>query len=405
MIALEQFSKHLASLDQSDWERLFVLLPEIDNAEKFGEIEGGERISDGTLTFPNWKASDIVNKTTSVISQLNLTPVFDWTKWKEGKLIISDKNLDYCKLDTITLCKLLTTIIRADRFNDGFLISCFKRGIISKIIKALKSKQQVYNQNIIWSIKSVLFGVAIGDALGVPVEFKSREYLCKNPVLDMIGYGMYNLPPGTFSDDSSLTFCLAEALTEEFNFNTIGQNFVKWYYKNYWTPRGNVFDIGNSTRCAIERLAKGEKPELAGCSDALSNGNGSLMRISPLLFYLLDKPLDERFEITKQVSSITHSHIRSVIACFYYLEFARKLLECSNKFDIYENLKTEIRSYLISLFIDRSEIEIFDRLLTQNIYELNKEKIYSSGYVLHTLEASIWCLLTTENYKDAVLKA
>ncbi|WP_113638446.1 ADP-ribosylglycohydrolase family protein [Nubsella zeaxanthinifaciens] len=265
-------------------------------------------------------------------------------------------------------------------------------------------KQQHFqiNQN---QIKAVLFGVAVGDALGVPVEFKSRQAISENPVTDMIGYGTYNLPPGTFSDDSSLTFCLAEALTSKFNLNTIGQNFVKWCYDNYWTPRGDVFDIGIATRQAIDRLARGERPDLAGGFKVSSNGNGSLMRISPLLFYLLDKPIDERYEITKQVSSITHGHIRSVIACFYYLEYARQLFERKDKFEIYKNLQTVISDFLNSLAISATEIALFDRLLKQDINDLTEESIFSSGYVLHTLEASIWCLLTTDNYKDAVLKA
>lgn len=254
-------------------------------------------------------------------------------------------------------------------------------------------------------IKSVLFGVAVGDALGVPIEFISRNDIRKNPVKDMIGFGTYNLPPGTFSDDSSLTFCLAEALTIDFDLNTIAQNFVKWCNNNYWTPRGNVFDIGIATRQAIERLARGERPDLAGGVEVSSNGNGSLMRISPLLFYLLDKPINERYEITKQVSSITHGHIRSVIACFYYLEFARHLFAQKDKFEIYKNLQIDISTHLNSLSIDPIEIVLFDRLLKQNIHELTEESIFSSGYVLHTLEASIWCLLTTDNYKDAVLKA
>lgn len=253
--------------------------------------------------------------------------------------------------------------------------------------------------------KDILFGVAVGDALGVPVEFKSRQSISINPVTDMIGYGTYNLPPGTFSDDSSLTFCLAEALTNEFDLNTIGQNFVKWCYNNYWTPRGNVFDIGFTTRQAIDRLAKGERPDLAGGYDVSSNGNGSLMRISPLLFYLLDKEINERYEITKTVSSITHGHIRSVIACFYYLEFARQLFAQKDKFEIYKSLQTEITTYITSISINPTEFALFDRLLKQNIYELAEENIFSSSYVLHTLEASIWCLLTTDNYKDAVLKA
>jgi ADP-ribosylglycohydrolase len=257
-----------------------------------------------------------------------------------------------------------------------------------------------------YNIKSVLFGIATGDALGVPVEFQGRRTIKQNPVTDMTGYGTYNLPPGTWSDDSSLTFCLAEALTHDFDLNVIGQNFVKWLYHNYWTPRGHVFDVGISTKKAIYNLSTGAQVDLAGGFNEDENGNGSLMRILPLLFYIKDKEIDERYLITKQVSSITHGHIRSIIACFYYLEFARKLLPAQNdKFQIYKKLQTEITGYLNSLSINPAEVSLFDRLLKENIHELPQEKISGSGYVLHTLEASTWCLLTTGNYKDAVLKA
>lgn len=255
------------------------------------------------------------------------------------------------------------------------------------------------------AVKAALFGVAVGDALGVPVEFNSRETISKNPVTDMVGYGTYNLPPGTWSDDSSLTFCFAEALTQDFDLNLIGQNFVRWVYENFWTSRGYVFDIGVATQQAVTRLAKGEQPTLSGGSDESSNGNGSLMRILPLLFYLHDKPIDERYNIIKQVSSITHGHIRSVIACFYYLEFAKQILGGKDKFEIYSNLQSEISNYLISLSISPKEVALFDRLLKNDIHKVPEEEIYSSGYVLHTLEASIWCLLTTDSYEEAVLKA
>jgi ADP-ribosylglycohydrolase len=254
-------------------------------------------------------------------------------------------------------------------------------------------------------IQSALFGIAVGDALGVPVEFRSRELVRNNPVTDMIGYGTYNLPPGTWSDDSSLTFCLAEALTKDFDLNNIGHNFVRWERENYWTARGIVFDIGNATQQAIHRIASGVKPELAGGTDAAMNGNGSLMRILPLVFYLFDKPLKERFEITRLVSSITHGHIRSVIACFYYLEFARKIIQGEEKFEIYKSLQTKISSFLVAESIQTDQISFFDRLLKHNIFELSEDNIFSSGYVLDTLEAAIWCLLTTNSFSKAVLKA
>ncbi len=254
-------------------------------------------------------------------------------------------------------------------------------------------------------IKSALFGVAIGDALGVPVEFKSREYLQQKPVIDMMGYGTYNQPAGTFSDDSSMTFCLAESLTHDFDLNHIAQNFVKWRDENYWTARGEVFDIGIATNQALTRLANGEQPEFAGSFSSDSNGNGSLMRILPLLFYIKDLPIAQRYHITKQISSITHGHIRSVITCFYYLEFAREILLGREKFDIYKKLQIEIPDFLASISINQFEISLFDRILKYDISKLKEEEIASSGYVLHTIEASIWCLLTTDNYKDSTLKA
>jgi ADP-ribosylglycohydrolase len=129
------------------------------------------------------------------------------------------------------------------------------------------------------------------------------------------------------------------------------------------------------------------------------------MRILPLLFYIYDKPIKERYELTKQVSSITHGHIRSVISCFYYLEFARQIISGKDKFEIYKDLQNELTSYLISLSINPAEIGLFDRLLKGNIHELHIDEIQSSGYVLHTLEASMWCVLTSNNYKESVLKA
>jgi len=251
----------------------------------------------------------------------------------------------------------------------------------------------------------ILLGLAIGDALGVPLEFRSRKTIALNPVTDMTGYGTHNLPAGTFSDDSSLAFCLSEALTGEFNLEKIADNFIKWLHHSFWTPRGKVFDVGITTSMAIKRLKDGYPPELAGGTDESDNGNGSLMRILPLITHIKDKSIDERYQITKQVSSITHGHIRAVIACYYYLEFARHIISGKDKLQTYETLQKEIPEYLKFLSVNPKEIALFDRLLNQDIHTLSEKDIHSSGYVLHTLEASIWCLLTTSDYREATLKA
>ncbi len=115
----------------------------------------------------------------------------------------------------------------------------------------------------------------------------------KNPVKNMIGYGTHNQPAGTWSDDSSLAFCLADSLCNGYALNDITDKFVSWYYDNFWTAHGAVFDIGNTTSEAIFRLKQGNKnPAKAGAIDEYSNGNGSLMRIIPLAFVLQKLPFE-----------------------------------------------------------------------------------------------------------------
>jgi len=270
------------------------------------------------------------------------------------------------------------------------------------IPSAYTKKGEKLNLN---TCKDLLFGVAVGDALGVPIEFKSRDEISRQPVTDMIGYGTHNQPAGTFSDDSSLTFCLAEAIASGFTLEGTARNFINWRYGNYWTADNEVFDIGMTTQRAIDRLVKGTPPQHAGDFEEESNGNGSLMRVLPLLVYIRDKPIDERYQLIKQVSSMTHGHVRSAIACFYYLEFALGLLNGEEKLAVYNRSQKDVSEYLRSINMSRDETSLFDRLLIDRIDMIPENQIRSSGYVLHTLEASIWCLLNTDNYKDAVLKA
>lgn len=254
-------------------------------------------------------------------------------------------------------------------------------------------------------LKTILIGTAVGDALGVPVEFQQREMLKANHVTDMREYGTHKQPKGTWSDDTSLMLCLAESMVEGLDINKLAQKFIAWKNDNLWTPHGWVFDIGIGTRIAIERLEDGMSPELAGGFDEMDNGNGSLMRILPLVLHIKDLDIEQRYDWTKKVSSITHGHVRSVMACFYYLEFAKKIIDGKDKFQAYNELQSEVTIYFESRKINPLEIQKFSRLLFEDISKVEEDNIKSSGYVLHTLEASVWCLLTTNSYKEAVLKA
>lgn len=264
------------------------------------------------------------------------------------------------------------------------------------------------------AVKAGIFGVCIGDALGVPVEFKRREELKQSPVTDMRAFGTHHQPAGTWSDDSSLTLCLAEELTKGYNLERIGQSFVKWKNYGHWTPHGKVFDIGIATSQAIHRISKGTPATLCGGTSEFDNGNGSLMRILPLLFYFKDISIEKRFDSVKDVSSITHGHIRSVLACFIYLELALEILKEKDKWEAYRAMQKTVREFLDQNPIcSQEEMEKFHRILELKVGEYNlaplstlkEEEISSSGYVLASLEASLWCFLTTESYSEAVLKA
>ena len=259
---------------------------------------------------------------------------------------------------------------------------------------------------MIKSIKSAsgLFGLCIGDALGVPVEFTSRTERVRFPVTSMLGYGTWDVPAGTWSDDSSLTFCLAESLCDGFSLDNIANSFWRWYHEAYWTAHGEVFDIGNTTFLAIADFKRGIPPLQAGGKSENSNGNGSLMRILPMAYCYQNVNFSELISRTHQVSCITHAHLRSQMACGIYVSIAVSLLSGKQPQIAYEEGLERINQ-IYSAPEYAGEMSHFNRVCSGKIAELEVDEINSDGYVIHTLEASLWCLLNSSSYSEAVLKA
>ncbi|WP_370899018.1 ADP-ribosylglycohydrolase family protein [Chryseobacterium gossypii] len=255
-------------------------------------------------------------------------------------------------------------------------------------------------------VKAGIFGVCIGDALGVPVEFKKRKDLKKAPVSGYLEYMSWSQPKGTWSDDSSLTFCLTEELAKRYDLEKIGQSFVKWYKYGHWTAHGKLFDIGGTTRHSIARLIKGESARFSGCISEEDNGNGSLMRILPLAFYLKEEEnIEKLYQMVKEVSAITHGHFRSVFSCFIYVIFAIQLLKGKSKAEAYGYMQRTALEYAESQGFNPKETGLFHRILKNNIFNDKEDEIQSGGYVLNSLEASLWCFMNSESYPEAVLKA
>ncbi len=254
-------------------------------------------------------------------------------------------------------------------------------------------------------LSGAIWGLVVGDALGVPVEFKSREYLEQYPLQEMTGYGTHNQPPGTWSDDSSLTFCLMESLCLGYNLSDVGQRFVRWLYEDYWTPHGKVFDVGIGTSQAIARFRSSQDPHISGNTTESSNGNGSLMRILPLLFYISQLARDERFKKIGEVSALTHAHPRSQLACVLYLEYIRYLLAGKTKEEAYQEFRKDLPSQLLEFPALDRERRQFHLLLEEDIRQRDWSEISGSGYVVDSLEASLWCFLKKDSYEACVKAA
>ncbi len=256
-----------------------------------------------------------------------------------------------------------------------------------------------------------ILGLCVGDALGVPFEFTPREDLKKDTVTKMGSHGTYNQPIGTWSDDTSMSLCLVDSLTQGLNYYDIMKKFLDWYTEGEYTPHGEAFDIGAATKKAILRFSEGIHPLSCGGAQEMDNGNGSLMRILPILFYLRThygdalKKNDEVYTIIHNVSRLTHAHPRTLIACGIYLNIAALIAQ---KLDMKEAVHTGVQ-HAFDYYSQRQEYEPelhhFARLNDIKFKDIPETEIHSTGYVVHTLEASIWSLLNSSNYKDAVLKA
>jgi ADP-ribosyl-[dinitrogen reductase] hydrolase len=247
-----------------------------------------------------------------------------------------------------------------------------------------------------------LYGSLVGDALGVPVEFRPRADRERDPVMGMRDYGTHGQPKGTWSDDGALLLCTAESIVEKgFDTEDMGERFVRWCSRGHWTATGVMFDIGHATRKALRLIEHGCIAEAAGGTEEFSNGNGSLMRILPVGLANKRESQGEFVLRLMRASSITHGHDRSRMACAFHGLVVRSLMEDNDAASAFN----ESRLAFGEIFADSPEIGVFRNLLQGDIAAWPATAIGSSGYVIDTLTASIWCLLTTNNFADCVLKA
>ena len=260
----------------------------------------------------------------------------------------------------------------------------------------------------IW--KEGIFGVVVGDALGCPVQFENREEVAEHPVTGMRGQGTFNLPAGSWTDDSSLTLALLDSIcrTGKIDLKDIMGNFVDWLDNGAFTPYGYSYDIGHGTMKAITAYKHRNNPHQCGGRDEWNNGNGSLMRIMPACLYCYAKGMGdaEAIRAIHAVGSLTHAHIRANIACGLYFFMIRSVLDGEGS--LLERMQRGLDrgfAYYEKALADHENLEYYARL--RNLEQFAKtpaQEIRGSGYVVETLEAVAWALVTTASFEETMLK-
>ncbi len=256
-------------------------------------------------------------------------------------------------------------------------------------------------------LKNGILGFIIGDALGVPLEFKKREIFKNNKVTDMISSDRIGVK-GVWSDDSSMVIATMKAIIDnkgKINYESIMNNFILWVSNKDFIAIDKAFGIGRATFFALGNYhnKRYEKITDCGMKGFNYNGNGSLMRILPIAYYCYYKKLneDEIYNLVKDVSSFTHRHEISILGCFIYVLLVIELLSGEEKVNAYSN----IRKYNYRKYFSLENTKYYDRLLNNDISKLDVDSISSMGFVVDTLEAVIWCFMNNNSYDKCVIEA
>lgn len=245
-------------------------------------------------------------------------------------------------------------------------------------------------------ISNAIIGFTLADAFGVPVEFLKRDTYKIN---ELVSYGSWDVPAGSWSDDSAMTFITMQHLANNEPIDQLKQAFCDWTYRGYWSFDDEpAFDVGMTIREVISRWESNGFHELAK-TDEFSNGNGALMRILPIAIWSYAKKMTGQtlFSFIKTYAELTHGHIRSTLCCYHYTLIVHQLLD---KHSFTESFHYANEALMQVLNEYPSETSHFERLFI--LEQLPREQIASSGYVIDTMEAVYWSLLNSNNYYEAI---
>lgn len=236
-----------------------------------------------------------------------------------------------------------------------------------------------------------IFGLAVGDALGAPVEFKARDSF--PPVKMMIEGGPFNLKAGQWTDDTSLALCMAISLIEKKHFDPsdIMSRFYEWYKNGYLSCTGHCFDIGNTTKKSILRFEETKDPYGGLASDFPANG--SLMRLAPIPLFFYSHANDV-LHYAELSSKLTHASPLAIDCCRALAFLITSALNAKSRDDFFSYKKGDLNCS-----------SLVEAILLGSYKNKERAQIISNGEAINTLEAAMWAFYETDNFNDGVLLA
>lgn len=242
-------------------------------------------------------------------------------------------------------------------------------------------------------IKDTIYGGAIGDALGVPVECRTRTDVRNTSFIEIENQLSF------FSDDTSLTLASMDALVKsDFKRETFMNNFVDWLYYGEYTTLGYAYGCGKGTKNAIDKFIKTNNVNNCGGDSFKNNGNGALMRISPVCLALLSEEHNWNTIVTKlkNITALTHSHQISLLGNLIYFVFFKTLIETKDKYMAYDSM----RNFDYSKWFDSITINFYDKLLNGNCNTEPEDK--RNFCVIDTLISVIYCIMNNNNFEESI---
>lgn len=247
--------------------------------------------------------------------------------------------------------------------------------------------------------RGALLGLAVGDALGTTLEFKSPGTF--EPLTDMVGGGPFSLQPGEWTDDTSMALCLAESLVEKQGFDPQDQmeRYVRWWREGHFSVKGYCFDIGMATSSALRRFEQTGEP-FSGSTATYSAGNGSIMRLAPVPMAYAHDPA-EAIRLAGESSRTTHGARACVDACRYMAGLIVGAINGASKEELLSPLYAPVAGAWEAepLCVEVAEVA------SGSFLRKEPPEIRGSGYVVASLEAALWAFAKSESFGEGALLA